>query len=287
MPVYEEFRDIMEYYYEEPETEGGLPFLFRIHRAGCELLNEHFNVERDEDYHYYSLHIVFEGYGFLHIGDRDYFLKAGDMFLLTPNQAHHYRNHSSSVLGLLWVEFSGYGCQELFSRVRSNKIFTLQNVSDQKLRVHMAGILSYMKQGSVPNPYEISQKTYCLIMYLLEIMDHVETQQGTGVFYEALCYIDKNLKEPLKVRDISDHLHISESHLSRVFKKNIGTSVVKYVTLKKLEYACCLLVTSEMSCEEISEHLNFYDNSYFYKVFKKNLGLTPAEYRKNTKDKKL
>lgn len=277
--MYDKLTSIMNYTYNAPPDINSLPLLFHVHRAGCNLQNEDFEIIRNDDYPFYTLHILFEGYGFFHIENTDYFLKSGDMFLIFPGHAHTYSNCSASIIGMLWIEFSGDACDKLFSNFLAEHIFSFQNVSTNKLIECLISILTYLKSEPELSPYEISQKVYSLIMNLLEQGSKIKTLSHDDLFFRALTFIDTHLTSPFKVHDISHELHISDAHLSRIFKKNLGTSTIKYITFKKLEYACFLLRTTHLNSEEISQILNFYDNSYFHKVFKEKLGMTPKEYR--------
>ncbi len=100
--------------------------------------------------------------------------------------------------------------------------------------------------------------------------------------------IDKGavlLKErlDLSVEDIAKKLHLSRSAFQKRFKDVFGVAPVKYRTLNKLEKSKIYLDTTDMPIKEIAEKLEFYDLSYFYKVFEKHYSVTPKKYRDNLK----
>ncbi|MFR8019983.1 MAG: helix-turn-helix domain-containing protein [Mediterraneibacter gnavus] len=72
---------------------------------------------------------------------------------------------------------------------------------------------------------------------------------------------------------------VSESHLSRIFKKETGESIQKYSMHMRIERAENLLKYSEASLTEISEYLCFSSQSHFGKVFKVYKNMTPKQYR--------
>ena len=72
---------------------------------------------------------------------------------------------------------------------------------------------------------------------------------------------------------------ISESYLSTFFKREIGKSFVTYVTARKLEKAKLLLQKGDLAYQ-VSEALGFENYSYFSKVFKKYIGITPDAFRR-------
>jgi len=72
---------------------------------------------------------------------------------------------------------------------------------------------------------------------------------------------------------------ISETYLSKLFKKETGTSVSAYIRSRRIEAAQNMLKFSEYSYEEISNHLCFSSQSHFTSIFKKETGCTPKVYR--------
>lgn len=89
--------------------------LFQVARAGCDYHNQNFKIVRERDYPYYTIHLLLDGCGFFHIGARDYLLKKGDAFIITPGEEHIYYNNSDSALGLIWIEFYGGELQRTVS----------------------------------------------------------------------------------------------------------------------------------------------------------------------------
>ena len=88
-----------------------------------------------------------------------------------------------------------------------------------------------------------------------------------------------NYKEHREVEFYADQLNLSPSHFSALIKqstgKTVGSCIKQYVALK----ACSELKNSEKSVKEIALNMNFADVSYFCKFFRKNVGLSPEEFR--------
>ncbi len=102
---------------------------------------------------------------------------------------------------------------------------------------------------------------------------------GTDGISKGLEYINSHLNENIKISDIASMCMMSEASFRQKFKKQMRTSPIKYITKVKIEKAIQLLVSSELSIEEISHTLSFYDTAYFYKVFKNITGTLPSAYR--------
>ena len=74
---------------------------------------------------------------------------------------------------------------------------------------------------------------------------------------------------------------MSKDHFIRVFKQETGETPNAFITKRKLEKAELTLVTTNMPVNRIADLLGYDDYSYFNRIFKKNSGLTPQQYRKN------
>lgn len=279
----EKIEQLLGYHYTSPTPYKKDSILFRVISAGCDYCNENFEIIRDKDYPYYTLHILFDGCGFFHISNHDYLLKKGDAFVITPGKAHTYSNFTSASLGLLWIELAGGNCSELFSYFRSNDLYALRDTVNEKTGNQLLDLLEYLNKQNPVNPYELSGRVYTLLMYLLEAATGISKEKMPTLIAKALTYIDENFTEQIRVSDIADNLHISHTYLTKLFQKNIGTSPLKYINLKRIEYACYLLQTTDLSCESVSEKIGMYDNAYFYKVFKSVNGLTPIGYKSSNK----
>lgn len=108
-----------------------------------------------------------------------------------------------------------------------------------------------------------------------------EREKRANSRYTEQCkeYIRKYYHQKICIPDIAEALGVSESHLSRIFKKETGESIQKYSMHMRIERAENLLKYSETSLTEISEYLCFSSQSHFGKVFKVYKNMTPKQYR--------
>lgn len=96
----------------------------------------------------------------------------------------------------------------------------------------------------------------------------------------AMEYISEHLHSRIKIGDVAEYLRINPAYLSRSFKTETGMTFTDYVNHRKIEEAAGLLSYSEYTDLEISSLLCFSSQSYFIKIFKKFIGITPKEYKK-------
>ncbi len=96
---------------------------------------------------------------------------------------------------------------------------------------------------------------------------------------QACEYVLEHIDGELSVRMLSEKLFISKSHLSDIFKQNLGLSLLEYMTMIKMERAKKLLLEENLKNYEIAYKLGFQDHEYFSRVFKKHTGLSLTEFR--------
>lgn len=98
---------------------------------------------------------------------------------------------------------------------------------------------------------------------------------------DAKSYIQEHVFSRMTVKDAAEHVHLSESYFTALFKKNVGITVQEYIRRCKLEKAKQLLVERSFSIFEISDRLEYKDYRSFYRAFKRFTGRTPTEFQQN------
>ena len=99
---------------------------------------------------------------------------------------------------------------------------------------------------------------------------------------KAIDYIYEHLNTRITLEDLSEFCKLSNSYLSRLFKKETGLTVSDYILAKKLETAKSMLAFSDYSIAEIAAALAFPSQSYMTNALKKECGLTPLQYRSSS-----
>lgn len=97
---------------------------------------------------------------------------------------------------------------------------------------------------------------------------------------KVIPYIQAHITEPFTISDLAKHVSLNPQYMMRLFKKTMGKSIIEYVTGYKMELAKELLRTSQWTNEIIAEKVGYVGANYFIRLFKKQLGMTPREYRK-------
>ena len=105
--------------------------------------------------------------------------------------------------------------------------------------------------------------------------------------YRCMMYIRNHTNEPISIESACAHVNRSASYMMKHFKAELGMGMGAYITQCKLEEAQSLLAYSDKSLAEISNYLCFSSQPYFQNVFKKQYGLTPLAYRKQSQSGKV
>lgn len=96
--------------------------------------------------------------------------------------------------------------------------------------------------------------------------------------------IAANLSQGNLSRDeLAGMVHVSPGHLGRIFKKEMGLSLSDYIAQRRISVAKQLLAKTNLSITAIAERVGITYSSYFTKMFKENVGMTPQEYRQKNK----
>lgn len=102
---------------------------------------------------------------------------------------------------------------------------------------------------------------------------------------KAAAYIKENCDKLLTLQSVADHFEISREYFSTAFKASTGFGFNDYLNQMRISKASTLLLSTNLPIEAISELCGFNDSNYFANVFRKNLGLTPSQFRVLEKQK--
>ena len=119
--------------------------------------------------------------------------------------------------------------------------------------------------------------------YISDLIENFEKKKETKEqkpITEAKKYIQEHYLEPLKLEDVSKHIGFNATYFSSVFKKETGKNFLDYVTELRMNKAKQLLCSGEMSVNDVAEAVGYQDLKYFSRLFKKNAGISPSDYKK-------
>lgn len=154
----------------------------------------------------------------------------------------------------------------------------LEDRADFEIAVLIERVVSAYEAGR-RCPSAIKGSIYELIAYLAE-KRHGTVNDKYASVRKGIKMLESNAYGAESIEKIASECNVSTTHFRRLFKEYAGKSPVQYRTELKIEYAKRMLAESDMTVSEIADTLGFEGDSYFCRVFKKETGLTPTEYRR-------
>lgn len=107
------------------------------------------------------------------------------------------------------------------------------------------------------------------------------TDEKARLIAKVEALVDSHIYDPnLSVIYLANEVGLSVNYLRGIYKERTGISLSSYINQKKLDLICGLLTTTDLSTQDISDRMGFTTKNYFFTFFKKNMDLTPTQYRK-------
>ena len=126
-----------------------------------------------------------------------------------------------------------------------------------------------------------------IILFLSEqfemMINAIKTSSGDTILDDVLFYIEHNFQKPIKLETIAPLCGYNSAYLGQIFHKTVGESFNSYIDHKKIEYAKKLLSENKLKVYEVAKQSGYKNVDYFHKKFKKYVGISPIEYRKQAK----
>lgn len=173
----------------------------------------------------------------------------------------------------------------------------------QNIRYHFVVATALITRYCAMNGMEL-EKAYSLSDFYIQKMDKCLTIPEIVELHNTMCldfcnkmhilkkneilskpvvlcmnYIYSHLHTRITLKQLAEYTNLTENYISKIFCKEIGMPISKYITLQKIEKAKNLLSYSDYSLTAIANYLAFSSQSHFIQVFEKYVGMTPHKYR--------
>ena len=237
-----------------------------------------------------ELFYVIEGQGQFLIESKTYPVSVNDLVIVNPNVSHTEVSLNASPLKYIVLGIEGL---ELSASSEGNDtnfcIINLKNIKDMIL-LYLQNMLSEI-ENKKPGYDIVCQDLMEILIVLLGRQTNFSTvlapisKKTSRLSGLTKRYLDTHYQENITLDQLAEINHVSKYHLSHVFTEEYGISPINYLISKRIAEAEHLLNTTDFSLSLISNTTGFSSSSYFAQIFKKQKGMSPSEYRKQSRKK--
>ena len=117
---------------------------------------------------------------------------------------------------------------------------------------------------------------------LMKTLHHL-LQQTSALPRRIATYIADHYATPITREEIANAMQVSDDYVSRVFRKETGMTPWQFLNRYRIIQAQKLLLTTDLTITEVGDRVGFSDPAYFIRVFHRETGKSPQQYRKSAK----
>ena len=244
---------------------------------------------------FYQIVLVTHGGGTKTIDLEQFDIQPGQIFFMVPGQVHNWKFKGKSdgyVVNfyekIFRTHVSSHFYLEQFPFLRGiprNSIINLQNETVKEILHFIKRIIHEVKKKDTFSTDIICFNLISIFVSIVrnstitDVSKQIPEQNQMTLFKFRMLvnqhYIEKRLP-----KDYAALLYVTPSQLNAICKDLFGKSAGQIIRERILLEAKRLLINTDVSISEVADKLNFTDNSYFTKFFKKHTGITPQEFRK-------
>jgi len=257
--------------------------------------NRHFSVKYPHRHDFFEVLYLLKGSGFHVIDSNKYEIKPPCVFFMSPGQAHKLEL-SNDIEGFIFIFTADF---YLLNRSNQNSLiefpffYTIQQDNPPLLLDKKSDVvfLESIFRQSIDEIYRPSNYTNELLRSLLDLIlttcmsrypinDNILNKGKGQILVKRFFHlVEENHQKNLSLSDYSAMIGVTSNHLTQTVKLLTGKTSFQIIKAKQLLEIKRLLVHTNLSVSEIANQLNFGDQSYFTKFFKRETGITPIQYR--------
>lgn len=202
---------------------------------------------------------------------------AGEVFVFMTGSDTRYATGPSGALHKRFATLNGTALMPLMRSMGLLGLMTFTPKLPQRFLELLTAAQKILSEQGSADDMELSVIAWQLLQeagrsYAHRIAEPVE---------RMLCYIGDHLHEAITLEAVADAVHMSPTHLNRLAKRHLGTSVMEYCYTQRLLWAREMLLNTSQPIKEIALSSGFSDPLYFSSRFKQRFGLAPSLFRRS------
>jgi len=229
---------------------------------------------------YFFIQYTLSGFGILETQGRSFKVEQGKAFLSWIKRPYsYYFDGKTDHWEFLWMGMSGASGEAVFIEIM-DEFGPVVELPKESLPVKSLYRLLEQARGKTWDNLEAtSPACYRLLIELQAELRSRKAGQGQSKIERAIGHFMGHLSDPLDVSVLSRKAGYSREHFTRLFTRETGVSPGIYFTNLRLKEAQALLRGTDMTLKEIAEKTGFCDANYLCRLFRKQLKMTPTEYK--------
>lgn len=243
-----------------------------------------YKVARPNGYPYY-LFLLIKTPAIFVINNTEIKAESSSAIIYDINYPHYYSPCNSTYIND-WIHFKVEKGTDYFNALNL-PLNTVFKVYDDTFICEMVRLMSNEYYSINANRNEtMALLLQAMFSKLSEVMSTCNSKKHTTTHYTQLIGLRKeiyrNPQTQWRVDMLADKLNMCNTYLQKIYRETFGVSCVADVIASKINYAKELLCKTDMPISEVSRQCGYNNDVHFMRQFKKYIGVTPSEYRKNS-----
>ena len=218
---------------------------------------------------------------------RDLQYNQGDVFIVPAGVPHkaYWKQQSEGILLALEPESVADAVIDSVNRDRI-EIIPQFGTTDLQLLQIAQWLLAELQKKQLAGSLYVDSLTTVLAVHLLRnyctVEQSIPQYQGGLAQHKlrrAIAFIHEHLDRDLGLKDLAAVVDMSPYHFARMFKQSTGFTPYQYLVRQRLTKAKELLRSTEMAIADIGHSVGYKNSSHFAKVFRRQVGVSPTDYR--------
>ncbi len=241
---------------------------------------------------HFLVHYIHSGKGRFCIGDREYHLRKGQCFLICPDIVTYYQADDYEPWHYSWIGFHGLKAESYLQQAGLSLKQPISTCIDEDFISNCFSQMIASRALHRGRELRLLGYLHLFLSQLIEQhgMDRYPDRTGDrkDVYVQkAVEYIGMNYSRKMSISELSRHIGLDRSYLGSLFKEHLGVSPQDFLINFRMNKACELIKSDNLTIGDISRSVGYDDQLLFSKLFKKHLGVPPSEYRKNNSKKNV